>query len=68
MLDAVLMTITFQLQPTAMGTHMTYICTLEPQIPAPMSENQKRSAVKSELARLRLKEAYEKIGELVLQT
>ena len=35
-LQAVIMTITFQLLPTATGTHLIYICRLQPQIPIPM--------------------------------
>jgi len=66
-LQAVLMTITFQLQPTATGTHMTYICNLQPQIPLPMPASLKLATVKRELDKLKVKEAYEKIAELVTQ-
>ncbi len=65
--QAVLMRITFQLQPTATGTHMTYICNLQPQIPLPMPANLKLAAVKRELDKLKVKEAYEKISQLVIQ-
>jgi len=64
---AVLMTITFQLLPTEAGTHLTYICSLQPQIPVPMPASLKLAAVKSELDKLKVKEAYEKIAQLVLQ-
>lgn len=65
-LKAVFMTITFQLLPTATGTHMIYICNLEPQIPLPMPASLKLAAVKSELDKLKVKESYEKIAQLVL--
>jgi hypothetical protein len=66
-LQAVLMTITFQLQPTANGTHLIYICSLQPQIPVPMPANLKLAAIKNELEKLKLKESYEKIAQLVIQ-
>jgi uncharacterized protein YndB with AHSA1/START domain len=66
-LQAVLLTITFQLNATATGTHMTYICSLQPQIPLPMPASLKLAAVKNEMAKLKVKEAYEKIAQLVLQ-
>ncbi len=66
-LKAVIMTITFQLLPTETGTHMTYICSLQPQIPLPMPASLKLAAVKSELDKLKVKEAYEKIAQLVVQ-
>jgi uncharacterized protein YndB with AHSA1/START domain len=66
-LKAVLMTITFQLQPTAIGTHMTYICSLHPQISLPMPASLKLATVKRELERLKIKEAYNKIAQLVVQ-
>ena len=66
-LQAVLMTVTFQLQPTATGTHMTYLCSLQPQLPLPMPASLKLATVKSELERLKLREAYEKIAQLVSQ-
>jgi uncharacterized protein YndB with AHSA1/START domain len=66
-LRAVLMTITFQLEATATGTHMTYICSLQPQIQLPMPASLKLAAVKRELDKLKVKRAYEKIGQLVLQ-
>jgi uncharacterized protein YndB with AHSA1/START domain len=66
-LQAVLMTITFQLKATATGTHMTYICSLEPQIPLPMPARLKLATVKRELDKLKVKEAYEKIAQLVIQ-
>jgi uncharacterized protein YndB with AHSA1/START domain len=66
-LQAVLMTITFQLKPTATGTHMTYICSLQPQIPLPMPASLKIATVKLELGKLKVKEAYEKISQLVIQ-
>jgi uncharacterized protein YndB with AHSA1/START domain len=65
--QAVLMTITFQLLPTATGTHLMYICSLQPQIPIPMPASLKLAAVKSELDKLKVKEAYEKIAQLVTQ-
>jgi len=65
--QAVLLTITFQLLPTATGTHLSYICILEPQIPLPMPASLKLAAVKSELKKLKVKEAYEKIAQLVIQ-
>ena len=65
--QAVIMTITFQLLPTATGTHMTYICSLLPQIPIPMPAGLKLAAIKSELDKLKVKEAYEKIKQLVIQ-
>ncbi len=65
--QAVMMTITFQLLPTATGTHMIYICSLQPQIPLPMPASLKLAAVKSELDKLKVKEAYEKIAQLVIQ-
>ena len=64
-LQAVVMTITFQLQPTATGTHLTYICRLKPQIPVPMPASLKLAAIKNELDKLRVKEAYEKIAQLI---
>jgi hypothetical protein len=64
--QAVLMTITFKLLPTAAGTHLIYICNLKPQIPVPMPANLKLSAIKSELDKLQVKEAYEKITQLVI--
>ena len=66
-LQAVMMTITFQLQPTTTGTHLTYICHLKPQISIPMPASLKLAAVKSELDKLKIKEAYEKIAQLVIQ-
>ncbi|MGE5073838.1 MAG: hypothetical protein ACM3MF_10450, partial [Anaerolineae bacterium] len=66
-LQAVLMTITFQLEPTAAGTHMTYVCQLQPQISLPMPAALKLAAVKSQLEKLQVREAYEKIAQLVLQ-
>ena len=63
----VLRTITYQLLPTATGTHMIYICNLQPQIPLPMPASIKLAAVKSELDKLKVKEAYEKIAQLVIQ-
>jgi uncharacterized protein YndB with AHSA1/START domain len=66
-LKAVLMTITFQLLPTADGTHMTYICSLLPQIPLPMPAGLKLAAIKSELDKLKVKEAYEKIKQLIIE-
>ncbi len=66
-LQAVLMTITFQLLPTASGTHMIYICNLQPQIPLPMPASLKLAAVKSELDKLKVKEAYEKIAQLIVE-
>ena len=66
-LKAVLMTITFQLLPTADGTHMTYICSLLPQIPLPMPASLKLAAIKSELDKLKVKEAYEKIKQLIIE-
>jgi uncharacterized protein YndB with AHSA1/START domain len=66
-LQAVIMTITFQLQPTATGTHMTYICSLQPQLPVPMPSKLQLAAVKSELDKLKVKESYEKIAQLIIQ-
>jgi uncharacterized protein YndB with AHSA1/START domain len=66
-LQAVLMTITFQLQPTPTGTHMLYLCRLQPQIPLPMPASLKLASVKSELDKLKVKEAYQKIAQLVIQ-
>jgi hypothetical protein len=66
-LQAVLMTITFQLLSTETGTHLIYICSLEPQIPIPMPASLKLAAVKSELDKLKVKESYEKITELIIQ-
>ena len=66
-LQTVLMKITFQLQPTTTGTHMIYICSLQPQIPLPIPANLKLTAVKKELEKLKVKEAYEKIAQLVIQ-
>ncbi len=66
-LQAVKMTVTFQLLPTATGTHMIYLCSLEPQIALPMPASLKLAAVKSELDKLKVKEAYEKIGPLIDQ-
>ena len=66
-LQAVLMTITFQMQPTATGTKMLYLCKLKPQIPLPMPASLKLAAVKSELEKLKVKEAYQKIAQLVVQ-
>jgi hypothetical protein len=57
--QAVIMTITFQLLPTATGTHLIYTCSLQPQIPLPMPASIKLTAVKSELDKLKIKEAYE---------
>jgi uncharacterized protein YndB with AHSA1/START domain len=65
--QAVIMTITFQLLPTATGTHLIYICSLQPQIRLPMPASLKLAAVKSELDKLKVKEAYEKIAQLVMQ-
>ena len=65
--QAVLMTITFQLRPTAAGTHMTYICSLHPQIPLPMPASLKLTAVKKEIEKLKVKEAYENIAQLIIQ-
>jgi uncharacterized protein YndB with AHSA1/START domain len=66
-LQAVLMTITFHLEATASGTHMTYICRLQPQIALPMPASLKLAAVKRELDKLKVKEAYEKIAHMVVQ-
>jgi hypothetical protein len=66
-LQAVLLTITFQLLPTATGTHLIYICTLQPQIQLPLPASLKLAAVKSEMSKLKVKEAYEKIALLVIQ-
>jgi uncharacterized protein YndB with AHSA1/START domain len=66
-LQAVLMTITFQLQPIGTSTHMTYICRLQPEIPLPMPASLKLATVKRELEKLKIKEAYEKIAQLVVQ-
>jgi uncharacterized protein YndB with AHSA1/START domain len=66
-LQAVLMTITFQLLPTETGTRLTYICTLLPQIPVPMPASMKMAAIKGELEKLKVKEAYEKIAQLILE-
>jgi hypothetical protein len=66
-LQAVLMTITFQLLPTATGTHLNYICRLQPQIPLPMPAGLKLAAIKNELDKLKLKESYAKIAQLVNQ-
>ncbi len=66
-LQAVLMTITFELQPTATGTRMTYICQLKPQIAAPIPDSLKLAAIKKELEKLKLRESYEKIAPLVAQ-
>jgi uncharacterized protein YndB with AHSA1/START domain len=66
-LQAVLMTITFQLLPTATGTHLIYICRLNPQIPVPMPASLKLAAIKGELEKLKVKEAYEMIAQLVIQ-
>jgi len=65
--QAVIMTITIQLQSTATGTHLIYICSLQPQIPLPMPAGLKLAAVKSELDKLKVKQAYEKIAQLVIQ-
>ena len=65
--NAVLMTITFQLLPTSTGTHLIYTCRLQPKIPLPMLARMKLAAVKSELDKLKVKEAYEKIAQLVIQ-
>jgi uncharacterized protein YndB with AHSA1/START domain len=65
--QAVLMTITFQLLPTAAGTHLAYLCKIKPQIPIPMPASLKLAAVKGELDKLKVKEAYEKIARLVIQ-
>ncbi len=65
--NAVILTITFELVPTPAGTHMSFICKLKPQIPVPMPAKLKLAAVKSELEKLKVKEAYAKIGELVVQ-
>ena len=64
--QAVLMTITFQLLPTETGTHLVYICSLQPQIPLPLPASLKLAAVKSELDKLQVKEAYEKIAQLIV--
>ena len=53
--------------PTETGTRMTYICSLKPQIPLPMPASLKLAMVKSELDKLKVKEAYEKIAQLVVQ-
>ena len=66
-LQVVIMTVTFQLLPTATGTHLIYICSLQPQISLPMPASLKLAAVKSELDKLKVKEAYEKIARLVIQ-
>ena len=66
-LQAVIMRITFQMLPTETGTRMTYICSLKPQIPLPMPASLKLAMVKSELDKLKVKEAYEKIAQLVVQ-
>jgi uncharacterized protein YndB with AHSA1/START domain len=65
--QAVIMTITFQLLPTATGTHLNYICSLQPKIPLPMPASLKLAAVKSELDKLNIEEAYGKIAQLVIQ-
>jgi hypothetical protein len=65
--QAVIMTITFQLLPTLTGTHLIYTCGLQPQIPLPMPASLKLAAIKSELEKLKVKEAYEKIEQLVIQ-
>jgi hypothetical protein len=65
--QAVIMTITFQLLPTATGTRLIYICSLQPQIPLPMPASLKLAAIKNELDKLKIKEAYEKIAQLVIQ-
>ena len=65
--QAVLMKITFQLLPTATGTRLVYICSLQPQIPVPLPAGLKLAAVKSELDKLKVKESYEKIAQLVIQ-
>ena len=64
---AVIMTITFQLAPTATGSHLIYLCSLQPQIPLPLPEGLKLAAVKSELDKLQIKAAYEKIAQLIIQ-
>ncbi len=64
-LQAVFLTITFQLQPTDSGTHMVYLCDLLPQIPLPMPAALKLAAVKSELEKIKVKEAYQKIAQLI---
>jgi hypothetical protein len=66
-LQAVLMTITFKLLPTASGTHLIYLCRLEPQIPLPMPASLKLAAIKGEMDKMKVKEAYEKIAQLVLE-
>ena len=66
-LQAVIMTITFQLLPTAVGTRMIYSCNLQPQLPLPMPARLKLAAVKSELDKLKVKEAYEKIAQLIVE-
>jgi uncharacterized protein YndB with AHSA1/START domain len=66
-LQAVLMTVTFKLLPTATGTHMLYTCRLKPQISLPMPASLKLAAVKSELDKLKVKEAYQKIAQLVIE-
>ena len=65
--QAVFMTITFQLISTTTGTHMIYICRLQPQIPLPIPASLKLAAVKSELDKLNVKESYEKIAQLIIQ-
>jgi uncharacterized protein YndB with AHSA1/START domain len=66
-LQAVIMTVTFQLMPTETGTHMTFLCNLQPQIPLPLPASLKLAAIKGEMEKLKVKEAYEKIANLILQ-
>ena len=64
-LRVVLMTITFRLEPSAAGTHMTYLCKLEPQMAVPLPASVKLAATKAELEKLNVRESYERIGELI---
>jgi hypothetical protein len=64
--QAVLMTITFHLLPTETGMRLIYACSLQPQIPLPLPANLKLAAIKNELVKMQLKEAYEKIAQLVV--
>jgi uncharacterized protein YndB with AHSA1/START domain len=66
-LKAVFMTITFQLLPTVAGTHMTFICKLKPQLPVPMPERLQLATIKRELDKLKVREAYQKIAQLVIR-
>jgi hypothetical protein len=66
-LQVVIMTVTFQLLPTEAGTHMNYVCSLQPQISAPIPTSLKMAGIKHELDKLKLRESYEKIAELIIQ-